>query len=364
MAAVDRVQLFWSSWWQESSGGDALPEGGFRVLLRKAKPEGEDPAAWAFVPVPKLHSRDDMKTIRSKGGLERGAAYELQVQAMADGKVTHSSPVMKVATAAASVVNVCANPGAQYIDAWWRYEGPGLQDETWTDEPVKFLLLVRPKPGAGEKPQGWRWIEAMQPPTADAPLRLSDASIKPDTEFELCVRCTLLGQAFETEPVQVQTASQGPAATGLGGSGDAEALSVWWSFDTSAVEGDASHLQYLVCVRQADAGDHAKWNYLSTGTVHTPDSPFRYEIAGGLIPNENYAVCIKVELPDGSITTSDVLTIATDPTKKVAELAKQGQAQKAEVDKINAAAAQQKHSALEEKLAKRRAARAAARADA
>ena len=187
------------------------------------------------------------------------------------------------------------------------------------------------------------------------PLRLEAATIVPDSNYQLCVRYEMAGQQLESDIFDIQTASAGPRATVLGATGNAQDIAVWWNFEAPGDE-----TQYLVCVREADSKQ--PWGYLVAETVATEAEPFLYKVDGGLLPHTTYAVCIKVEQPDGSMTTSDVFTVLTDATAAMQKLAEEDQEslkkQKLEVKQ----AAKAKHASLEERLAKRRAAAAAKKA--
>ena len=200
-------------------------------------------------------------------------------------------------------------------------------------------------------------VRTHPPPRCAAlqPLRLEAAVIVPDSTYQLCVRYEMAGQQLESEIFDIQTASAGPRATVLGATGNAEDISIWWNFESPSEE-----TQYLVCVREADSTQ--PWGYLVAETVATEAEPFLYRVDGGLLPHTTYAVCIKVEQPDGSMTTSDVFTVLTDATAAMQKLAEEDQAhlkkQKQEVKQ----AAKAKHASLEDRLAKRRAAAAAKKA--
>lgn len=187
------------------------------------------------------------------------------------------------------------------------------------------------------------------------PLRLEAAVIVPDSTYQLCVRYDMAGQQLESEIFDIQTASAGPRAIVLGATGNAQDIAVWWNFESPSEE-----TQYLVCVREADSTQ--PWGYLVAEKVATEAEPFLYRVDGGLLPHTTYAVCIKVEQPDGSMTTSDVFTVLTDATAAMQKLAEEDQEhlkkQKQEVKQ----AARVKHANLADRLAKRRATAMAAAA--
>ena len=96
-----------------------LLSAGFRVLLRRLLKPGDE-ATWGFIRATATASEARPQVIRTKGGLDRGASYEFQVQALGrDGKtVTHNSNILTVATIMSEVKNIGANAGSDHIDVW------------------------------------------------------------------------------------------------------------------------------------------------------------------------------------------------------------------------------------------------------
>ena len=79
----------------------------------------------------------------------------------------------------------------------------------------------------------------------------------------------------------------------------------------------------------------------------TEAEPFLYKIEGGLLPHTTYAVCIKVEQPDGTMTTSDVFTVLTDATAAMQKLAEEDQEHlKKQKQEVKQAAKVRRHAKL------------------
>jgi hypothetical protein len=343
---VDEMAVHWSAWWNDGEEGRAAPAGGFRILLKKAG--GND--KWGFIMSNEVASPEAPKIVRAH--LARGTEYDIKIQALdGDGKtVLKSSDLIEIFTWAAEVDNICANAGPDEVQCWWRFKGDA-------DANPKYKVLVREKPDDGSK-QPWSWMDAPKQATPQDPLRVTaDAlvgttKLNADTCFQMCVRYEVGGQTFDSEPIEFQTGVAGPRATNVGATGAHESLSVWWDYD-----GDASDKKFLVCARPADAGAHVPWGYVVTDQCASKEAPYTYTPEEKLWPHTMYAICVKVEYPDGSTTTSDVVTTLTDVTSAAHDMAEKDQALlQAEREKL-AAEQQAKRSSLEERLAKARKAR-------
>ena len=345
-AGVDQLQVHWSAWWNEGAESKEPAPGGFRILLKKAG--GND--KWGFVMSKEVATSESPKIVRAH--LLRGTQYDIKLQALdGDGKtVLKDSEVIQVFTWAAEVDNICANAADAEVQCWWRFKGDA-------DANPKFKVLVREKPDDGSK-KPWSWMDAPKQATPQDPLRITaDAlvgttTLTADTCFQMCIRYEVAGQEFDSDPQEFQTGVAGPTAVNIGASGAHESQSVWWQYDH-----DATDKKFLVCARPADAAAHVPWGYVVTDKCATQEAPFIYTPEEKLWPHTMYAVKVEVEYPDGSTTTSDIITVLTDVTSAAHDMAEKDQALlQAEREKL-AVEQQAKRSSLEERLAKARKAR-------
>ena len=75
--------------------------------MRRAAAKPEEEGTWGFIRATATATKATPQIIRTKGGLDRGARYEFQVQVLGpDGKkVVHRSNTLMVATINAEVRN-------------------------------------------------------------------------------------------------------------------------------------------------------------------------------------------------------------------------------------------------------------------
>ena len=342
-ACVDQLEVHWSSWWGEQE----CPPGGFRILLKKA---GGSEERWGYVMVKEIASAEEPKVVRAH--LERGTQYDIKLQALdADGKkLLKQSDIIEVFTWAAEVDNICVNAGPDEVQCWWRFTGDA-------DAKPTFKVLMREKPDDGSTVK-WSWMDVNKQATPEEPLRVTAAALvgptrlNADTVYQMCIRYAVAGQEFDSDPIDFQTGVVGPRATEVSAKGNHEALLVWWKYDE-----DPSDKKFLVCARPADAAAQVPWSFIETDAIPSTDKPFEFKPAEHLWPHTLYAVCVRVEYPDGSTTTSDVVTTLTDVTSAAHDMAEENQALLAAERAKRNEEQRLKHSSLEERLAKARKAR-------
>ena len=215
------AQLYWSEWWERINGGSgAAPPGGFRVLIRKVGFEehwtgfdGSAPSVpWGALIVDGVKSEGDRLLIcTDEMDMHRGGTWQFQVHGLTAGGENaatqvvpqgNKSQILTVRTIDAHVENLNAKVNLEEatVEAWWDYHGP-----VTAEHPVKFSLLVREKPAAGNThadAQAAEWSGQNcggVVPTAKEPFKIGARGfIQPGKVYQVCVRYEVAGSDLET----------------------------------------------------------------------------------------------------------------------------------------------------------------------